>query len=467
MTQSPHRSMFDTFDGIVALGITTVALYPGSYSIFAPTALLRSQITLSDAVFGLVFIVVWHLTFSFLKLYDKFATIPSRMLATLKGVAFMLLLLIAYCHIFHPEVLSTRAILETTAALFCYEINRVSLSVYLLDRIAARDPRRAIIIGSGRRAGKAWRAIRTRYRLSISLIGFIDNRNEDEMSPDVARRLIGSLDDLNQIIVQEVVDLILIAMPIQSCYPLMQQAIHVAESAGIPIVYLDDIYSSRLKSSDPNQAIFRDLAPNQERYLFYQTTKRLADIVISITGLVLLSPLLIATMMAITLFIPGSLLIPEERFGYRRRRFQMLRFRTSSSSILPDPADPNSSATYPPLYSERHNLSISVTLGNILRKSSLYEVPQLWNVLMGDMSLVGPRPMSVQDVYLFDEAALMRRFSVRPGMTGLWQVTAERPAPFDQWVLLDNRYVDGSSLILDLKILATTIGMVLKRSVAS
>jgi lipopolysaccharide/colanic/teichoic acid biosynthesis glycosyltransferase len=102
--------------------------------------------------------------------------------------------------------------------------------------------------------------------------------------------------------------------------------------------------------------------------------------------------------------------------------------------------------------------------GRFLRRSSLDELPQLWNVLLGDMSLVGPRPMSVRDVSLFSEAQLMRRFRVRPGITGSWQVSARGSLSFDQWIALDFAYIDNWSLGLDLKILARTVPAVLRRS---
>jgi lipopolysaccharide/colanic/teichoic acid biosynthesis glycosyltransferase len=103
-------------------------------------------------------------------------------------------------------------------------------------------------------------------------------------------------------------------------------------------------------------------------------------------------------------------------------------------------------------------------LGRFLRSSSLDELPQLWNVLLRDMSLVGPRPMSVRDVSLFSETQLMRRFSVRPGMTGAWQVSGRSSVSFDRWVWLDFDYIDHWTFARDLKILAQTVPAVLKRS---
>jgi lipopolysaccharide/colanic/teichoic acid biosynthesis glycosyltransferase len=101
-------------------------------------------------------------------------------------------------------------------------------------------------------------------------------------------------------------------------------------------------------------------------------------------------------------------------------------------------------------------------VGTWLRRTSLDELPQLVNVLRGDMSLVGPRPMATRDVGRFAESWLMRRFSVPPGITGLWQISGRSNLSFDDWIALDLQYIDGWSLGLDFRILARTIPVVLK-----
>lgn len=460
--RSDHFSFY-ALDGVCALGITVLGLMPHLFS-GTLAQLSSSKVTLVDAFAGVAFIFLWQYCFSLFSLYDKFATVPSRTAAMLQGIAVVMIPVMAYCRLVHPSVLTLRSLCITVGALICYEFLRISLSAYLLDFMAARDPRRAIILGSGRRAGKAWRAIRTRYRSSIHLLGFVDDRELGEMPPDVASRYLGTLDELSSLLLKEVVDLILIAMPIRSCYPLMQRAVNIAESAGVRVLYLDDIYSTRKQNSDPYLLIFRELAPDQERYLIFLAAKRAVDILGATLGLVLLSPLFLLLAVGVKLSSKGPVFFRQERYGYRRRRFKMIKFRSmvqNAEELLPDLEHANEAAG--PIFKMRNDPRVT-RFGRLIRSTSLDELPQLWNVLTGDMSLVGPRPMSVRDVSLFDEAALMRRFSVRPGMTGLWQVSGRSEVGFDEWVRMDNRYIDGWSLGLDLKILARTVGTVIKRS---
>ncbi len=460
--RSNHFSFY-ALDGVFALGITIIGLMP---HVFSGTLgqLTASKVTLADAIAGLAFVFLWQYCFSLLSLYDKFATIPSRTAAMLQGISIVMILVMTYCRFMHPSVLTWRALGTTVLALICYETLRITLSAYLLDWVAARDPRRAVILGSGRRAGKAWRAIRIRYRSSIQLLGFVDDREPGEMSPDVASRYLGGLDELSSLLLREVVDLILIAMPIKSCYPLMQRAVHIAESAGVRVVYLDDIYSTRKQNVDPQSIIFRELAPDQEHYLIFLAAKRVVDVVGAAIGLVFLSPLFLCLAIGVKATSGGPVFFCQERYGYRRRRFKMIKFRSmvhNAEMLLPDLEHANEASG--PIFKMRNDPRVT-RFGRLIRSTSLDELPQLWNVLTGDMSLVGPRPMSVRDVSLFDEAALMRRFSVRPGMTGLWQVSGRSEVGFDEWVRMDNRYIDGWSLGLDLKILARTVGTVIKRS---
>jgi lipopolysaccharide/colanic/teichoic acid biosynthesis glycosyltransferase len=163
----------------------------------------------------------------------------------------------------------------------------------------------------------------------------------------------------------------------------------------------------------------------------------------------------------------GPAFFIQERYGLRRRLFPMCKFRSmvvNAPELLAQLEDQNEAAG--PIFKIRRDPRVTA-VGRILRVSSIDELPQLWNVLTGDMSLVGPRPMTIRDVSLFSEATLMRRFSVKPGITGLWQVSGRSDTSFDQWIKFDFSYIDDWSLGLDLRILARTVSAVLKRSGAA
>ncbi|MDT7815588.1 MAG: hypothetical protein QOJ42_5504, partial [Acidobacteriaceae bacterium] len=146
------------------------------------------------------------------------------------------------------------------------------------------------------------------------------------------------------------------------------------------------------------------------------------------------------------------------------RRFRMLKFRSmvhNAEELLSNLESQNEAVG--PIFKMRDDPRVT-KFGRFLRTTSLDELPQLWNVLTGEMSLVGPRPMSIRDVSKFSEASLMRRFSVTPGMTGLWQINGRSGVEFAQWIEMDFSYIDQWSLLLDVKIMARTITAVLKRS---
>lgn len=228
---------------------------------------------------------------------------------------------------------------------------------------------------------------------------------------------------------------------------------------------MQDMYSAKVQYNTSNDShLFSDLVPYHEEYIARQEAKRLLDVVGALIGLILLSPALLLIALAIKVTSKGPVFFSQQRFGYRRRLFRMFKFRSmvNNAQQLMEQLEAANEATGP-IFKIRNDPRIT-RLGRFLRATSLDELPQLWNVLVGNMSLVGPRPMSVRDVSLFNEAILMRRFTVKPGITGLWQVSGRHALSFDKWIELDFHYIDRWSLALDLEILARTVPVVLRRT---
>jgi exopolysaccharide biosynthesis polyprenyl glycosylphosphotransferase len=195
--------------------------------------------------------------------------------------------------------------------------------------------------------------------------------------------------------------------------------------------------------------------------------KRIVDVALSSILLFLSSPLLIAAAALIKLTSKGPILFKQQRVGLHRRRFYIYKFRTmvtNAEKLMPSLEELNEAAG--PVFKIKNDPRIT-PLGKWLRRSSIDELPQLFNVLKGDMSLVGPRPLPLRDYEGFNKDWQRRRFSVRPGITCLWQVNGRSNISFDHWMKLDLQYLDEWSLWLDAKILAQTIPAVMKGSGAA
>jgi len=195
--------------------------------------------------------------------------------------------------------------------------------------------------------------------------------------------------------------------------------------------------------------------------------KRTLDILLSGILLILLAPVLLFVTIAIKLTSSGPVFFLQERIGINKRRFKIYKFRTMVPQAEKLMASlENQNEVSGPVFKIRKDPRIT-PIGRFLRRSSIDELPQLINVLKGDMSLVGPRPLPVRDYEGFNEDWQRRRFSVKPGITCLWQVNGRSDISFDQWMLLDLKYMDEWSLWLDLKILARTVPAVVRGSGAA
>jgi lipopolysaccharide/colanic/teichoic acid biosynthesis glycosyltransferase len=196
----------------------------------------------------------------------------------------------------------------------------------------------------------------------------------------------------------------------------------------------------------------------------YRIAKRVLDLTASGAALLITSPVILAIAAAVRLESRGPILFHQERIGLGGRRFTLFKFRSMdvaadeeehrayvSRLLRPDFDDPDA-ATWQPIVAD----SRVTRVGSFLRRSHLDELPQLINIVRGDMSLVGPRPPIPYEVALYEPWHL-RRLSVVPGLTGLWQATAWGRLSFDEGVRLDLEYVERRSFWLDLKILARTL----------
>ncbi len=421
---------------------------------------LEMHITVMNAAFAGLFILLWAACFEFLGLYrSQHHRAVNRLARIVGGCAFMAAILALYLEIARTQRPSSRIVVFFFLSSVIYEVLRVFGGQW----IAARDPQLVLILGSGTRAAKAWSEIRKLHHGSVKLVGFVDDRPSNQMAPGISAQYLGTIDDLNELLLRNVIDELIVAVPMKSCYDLAQRAVQIAETVGVRVVAMQDTYITASKGSAPHKReLFSELMPLPDGYLTAQVVKRIVDIVGSLVGLIVLSPVFLVVAIAVKATSKGPVLFVQDRCGYRRRVFRMYKFRSmvSNAAEMMSQLETQNEASGP-IFKMRRDPRIT-PFGRFLRISSLDELPQLWNVLIGNMSLVGPRPMAVRDVLLFNEVTLMRRFTVKPGITGLWQVSGRSTLGFAEWIELDFDYIDTWSLGLDFRILARTVSAVVK-----
>jgi exopolysaccharide biosynthesis polyprenyl glycosylphosphotransferase len=193
---------------------------------------------------------------------------------------------------------------------------------------------------------------------------------------------------------------------------------------------------------------------------YYTVAKRALDILVSLAALIALSPIFLVTAIMIRLDSPGSVFYRQERMGKDARPFRMLKFRSMYErdvDLPPELLQRNESTG--PLFKIKNDPRVT-RVGRFIRKTSIDELPQLINVLKGEMSLVGPRPPLPRELAGYEVAQLLR-LRVTPGVTGPWQVSGRSKLTFDDMVRLDLQYIEDRSLLLDIKLLVLTVPTVL------
>jgi exopolysaccharide biosynthesis polyprenyl glycosylphosphotransferase len=341
------------------------------------------------------------------------------------------------------------------------------LTLCLLVRVVRREvthashrhSRRALIIGTGHLAQRAYADIQADRTYRYEVVGFVDDPASGLPDNHVSgEQIIATLPQLEQILMREVIDEVVIALPVKSRYHQIQDVITVCERAGVQAKYGADMFHStvafpRYDAQGDRAFVAMQVAPDDYRLLI----KRAIDIVGAAAGLFLCAPVMLIVAAGIKLTSRGPIVYPQDRCGFGRRRFRMYKFRSMRADAeqlqasLEDRNEANG-----PVFKIRSDPRVT-WLGRVLRKSSIDELPQFWNVLRGDMSLVGPRPLPWRDVSRITRPSDMRRFSMRPGITCLWQVEGRCNIDFERWVELDLAYIDNWSLALDARILARTI----------
>lgn len=317
------------------------------------------------------------------------------------------------------------------------------------------NARFVLVVGAGPRGRAFATKLESHHELGLRIAGFVDD--DPACAAGLRWPCLGRLEDVERILRERVVDEVAICLP-ASQWGYVGGIAHLAEEQGkivrVPMDLLDHAFATaRVEDLDGTPVYSLVSGPDRTMAL---AAKRIVDVIVASLGLLVLAPLFLLVAVLVKHEDGGAVLFRQVRVGLHGRPFQMLKFRSMvpGAERLRDSLlaanEVNGSA-----FKLTHDPRITRT-GRRLRRFSLDELPQLWNVLRGEMSLVGPRPPLPEEVADYD-LWHRRRLSMKPGITGLWQVRARREPEFDRWVAADLEYIDRWSLWLDVKILLRTI----------
>ena len=346
---------------------------------------------------------------------------------------------------------------------------RMGAYTYFLHAFTSgRHSWRVMIIGTGERAREMARTLREQADWGVKIACFLD--------PDPARvggqvdgvPILGTVNNVSVFLKNHVVDEVIIAIP-RSLLDDVHPIVDACEEEGIKLQFMADLFDvdgARFGLSHLGAIPLLSIEPValDEGKL---AAKRMFDLTLTLLSMPVVLPIMAVAAVAIKLDSPGPVFFVQQRVGLRKHPFPMFKFR----SMHPDAEErlkeiEHLNEAEGPIFKIRDDPRIT-RVGHFLRKTSIDELPQLFNVLRGEMSLVGPRPMSIRDVDLFDRGIQRKRFSVKPGITCLWQISGRSDLPFDKWLELDLEYIRRWSLWLDLKILLKTVPAVLRGQGAS
>jgi exopolysaccharide biosynthesis polyprenyl glycosylphosphotransferase len=413
----------------------------------------------------LLIVPLWSLLYVALKLYRVLDRVWLREQAQLllkleiiSGILLGFALFILRINLSRTVIMSFLAI--NFLLLFLERVGlKLKLKYFREDR---KNFRSILIVGLEEQAKEIGRLIKKYKDWGLNVIGYVSTEEGLEHNNRMDIKILGSLKDIPGIIERNIIDEIIFVSSDKRDLEKFEEVFLLCEEQGIRMRLAVNLFPrlvSRVSMEylDHVPLITFSTVPDHELALF---AKRVLDLVLTSILLVLLSPLMLIVAILVKLTSEGPAIYKQTRCGLYGRRFTLYKFRSmvhGAEDVLWEIKHLNEMSG--PVFKMRNDPRVT-KLGKILRKTSIDELPQLYNVLKGDMSLVGPRAPLPEEVKEYTRWQ-RRRLSVKPGITCLWQVSGRNEIDFNEWMNMDLQYIDNWSLALDLKILLKTIPTVL------
>jgi exopolysaccharide biosynthesis polyprenyl glycosylphosphotransferase len=448
---------------LISLGLTIVYRYSPAQNPTFVIDYLSQRVKVANAILGFALLLSWYGAFATQGLYvsHRLSSMAEELKEITRAVMISSAALLVAAQLGNWLTINAITVAEFSLLAFTL-IACVRLALRLnLRRLRARghNVKSLLLVGGGARGRRFAAQLERRQDLGYKLIGYVDTDLALAGDELAGAPWLGNIADLPRIVANAVIDEVAIALPIKSHYTQIETAVALLEEQGITTHLLSDLFPQKLARSHPSDfnglpIVTLDSTP---RFSWRTEAKRLLDFAGAAVLLLITAPILLLAAIAIKLDSHGPVFFVQERVGLNKRRFRMIKFRTMSAdaeSRMQEIEHLNEKTG--PIFKMRHDPRVT-RVGRWLRKTSVDELPQLLNVLLGDMSIVGPRPLSLRDALRMEVAWQKRRFSVKPGLTCLWQVSGRSNLSFEQWMQLDLEYIDHWSLGLDASIMLRTI----------
>ena len=445
---------------LLSLGVVIVFRFSPSSNPTFVVDYLSERVKVANAILGVLLVLSWYAAFAAEGLYTshRLGSRAKEIIEIARAIAICSVALVVAASIGHWPTVGLRTVASFGLVSFAL-VSSVRMALrYNLRQLRERghNVKSLLIVGGGSR-GRAFAAhLKRRHDLGYKILGYVDN----DPGYTNGTKYLGTIDDLPRLMSTEIIDEVAIALPIKSHYTEIERAVGLLEEQGITAHILSDLFPQKLARA---QSVDFDGMPivtlgSVPPFSWRTEAKRLMDLSVAVIMLIASAPVLLIVAIAIKLDSAGPVFFIQERVGFNKRRFRMIKFRTMTI----DAEDRMKEIEHlnekqgTPIFKIKNDPRIT-RVGRWLRKTSIDELPQVINVLVGDMSVVGPRPLSLRDATRMEEAWQKRRFSVKPGLTCLWQVSGRSNLSFEQWMQLDLEYIDRWSLGLDASILLRTI----------
>lgn len=475
MIRLRHKVLIHSFrllDQMVLVAAAAAIIY------FRPEIALRGGPPASQATYrmvdtvGLLLLALgWVGIFAYCIRYkaDRFVAFKTQIKDLAKATT-----LASFWLVIVSAVFSVRSINPANVLIFWAAVTAAGVLSRLLLRVTLMSARRSgynyrflLVIGANSRSAEVVSKIESRPELGYKIVGYVAETPEAQESwksvPGATGEVVGTLDDLQGVLKRERVDEMIVCLPVDSRFSDIVKVVQHARDLGVVVRLMPELQDGALFKSlhleefegEHVVTLFR------EQMLLQLLAKRMVDATLSLAALIVLAPLMIVVAILIKATSPGPVFFAQDRVGMNQRRFRIYKFR----SMVVDAEERKKELAHlneiadGPAFKIKDDPRIT-RIGRFIRKTSIDELPQLFNVLHGEMSLVGPRPPLPDEVKKY-EWLFRKRLSVKPGITCVWQISGRSSTTFERWMEMDNEYIENWSIWLDLSILIKTIPAVL------